>query len=72
MPVEIHEPFAVADFAQAVGEFGDDPVGGDAELPVVAAEGGGAQVQRIGAVENRKEKERVGKDRLHLRGRPWR
>ena len=72
MPVEIHEPFAVADFAQAVGEFGDDPVGGDAELPVVAAEGGGACVQRVSAIENRKEKESVGKDSFHFRGRPCR
>ena len=72
VPVKVHEPFAVGHAAQAIGEFGDHPVGGDAKLAVAAAEGGGALVQRISAVENREEKEGVGKNRLHFLGSPCR
>jgi hypothetical protein len=70
--VEIHEPFAVAGFAQAVGEFGDDPIRGDAEQAGVAAECHGALVQRVGAVEDRRKEKRVGGHGLHLQERPCR
>lgn len=68
--IEIHETLAVADFAQTIGEFGDDPVGGDAEEAGVAAVSDGALMQWIGAVENGEKEKSVREDRPHFRGNP--